>query len=67
MSSDSFDLGAVSVDDIKNTFGQLINDLQFLPVRQDVWIERAENAKHELIALAARNAEIFDVRRKNKG
>ena len=61
---DPFDLGAVSVDDIKNVFGQLVNDLQFIPTHSNMWLERVETAKHELIKLCARNAELFRVVRK---
>ena len=62
--SDPFDLGAVSVDDIKNVFGQLVNRIQFEPVRQDIWMELIENSKHDLIALCQRNSELFKVMRK---
>lgn len=62
--NDPFDLGAVSVDDIKNVFGLLIDRIQHLPVRQDIWVENLENAKHDLIALCARNSELFRVVRK---
>ena len=64
MNGDPFDLGMISQDDIKNVFGQLVNDIQFLPVRQDLWIERVEVAKHELIKLCARNMELFQVSRR---
>ena len=59
--NDPFDLGLVSVDDIKNVFGQLVNRIQFEPVRQDIWMEALENCKYELIKLAQRNTELFKV------
>ena len=62
--NDPFDLGLVSVDDIKNVFGQLVNRIQFEPVRQDIWMELIENSKHDLIALCQRNSELFKVMRK---
>ena len=64
MNMDPFDLGAVSPEDIKNVFGQLINDLQFVPEHSKRWLERTEDAKHELIKLCSRNAELFRVVRK---
>ena len=57
--SDPFDLGSVSVDDLKNCFGMLINKIQHEPVRMDIWIERIEDCKHDLIALCQRNSELF--------
>lgn len=65
MHIDPFDLGCLSPEDIKNTFGQMVNDIQFLPAaRLDLIIERIEDAKHQLIDLAARNTELFEVKRR---
>ena len=61
---DNWDLGMVSVDDIKNVFGQLLQTVQHLPKdRLDLWMEMTENAKYELIDLCARNRMLYEVKR----
>jgi hypothetical protein len=62
--SDPFDLGMVSVDDLKGVFSQLVNDLQFIPTHSNRWLDRVVEAKHELIKLCERNAGLFRVVRK---
>ena len=64
MSSDPFDLGAVSQDDIKNAFGHLVQILDSLPFRKDLWTEKTEDCKYDLLALCQRNSELFRVTRK---